>query len=70
MGQTVYAVMHGEKSEGGGLESIHRSIDNAIKAALAVRCCFAGGWEADSETPNYWTNGCDFVEVVEILLED
>ena len=61
MKNKVYIVSHGERCEGGSVVSVHHSFKKAIKAALAVECCFAGGWEQDTEDSTYWTNGCDFV---------
>ena len=57
----VYVVSHGERSEGGNVVSIHKSIESATKAALSFECHFSGGWTPDSDGSTYWTNGCDFV---------
>lgn len=61
--KVVFIVMHGELHEGGRVVSVHEDEEDAIKAALAVKTCFAGGWVAEEE--NFWVNGCDFVEVKE-----
>jgi hypothetical protein len=60
----VWIVLHGEQHEGCWVVSVHSTKAKAVKAALAVKCRFAGGWR-DSyavEGP-YWENGCDFVKV-------
>jgi hypothetical protein len=59
----VYIVLHGEQCEGGSVVSVHKTEKSAVKAALNVRCCFAGGWVLYS--PLSWENGCDFVKVEE-----
>ncbi len=63
----VWVVSHGEKSEGSGIVSIHKFRKNAEKAALAVKCCFSGGWQPDGE--DCWENGCDFVKIQEIEVQ-
>ena len=65
----VYAVLHGEKHEGGMLVSIHASQCDAIRAALEVETCFEGGWKPIEDEDLVWENGCEFVEVVERELE-
>ena len=61
--KVVFVVMHGELCEGGRIVSVHEDEEDAIKAALAVKTCFSGGWIYDND--NVWINGCDFVEVKE-----
>lgn len=65
---TCYLVMHGETGGGGNPLSLHKCRDLAVKEALAVECCFPGGWRPSGG--NTWYNGCDFVEVVEMTLEE
>lgn len=57
--KAIYIVVNGERGEGGTIVSVHRFKKAAIKAALAVKCCFEGGWVPDG--PTSWVNGCDFV---------
>jgi len=55
----VFIVLKGERGNGGCVVSVHRTKKAAIKAALAVPCCFDGGWRYDG--PTSWKNGIDFV---------
>ena len=59
--KSVFIVLHGERCEGGVVVSIHHSKIDAIKAALAINCCFEGGWTPEEDEKDYWVNGCDFV---------
>ena len=59
----VYIVQHGELNEGSEVVSVHANREDAVKAALAQRCCFDGGWVPDDD--HSWINGCDFVLVDE-----
>lgn len=61
--KTVFIVRHGEMHNGSEIVSVHRTKEPAVKAALAVKTCFDGGWVPDGE--DEWINGCDFVQVVE-----
>lgn len=60
--QTVYVVLSGEAYEGGDVESVHSTLKGATESALNKPTHFEGGWK--SKGPNYWVNGCDFVEIV------
>lgn len=55
----VFIVSQGERHEGGVVVSVHKTKKAAIKAALAEKCYFEGGWVSDG--PASWINGCDFV---------
>jgi hypothetical protein len=61
--KTVFIVSAGEMHEGSHIVSVHRTKKEAVKAALAVKTCFEGGWVLDGE--DEWINGCDFVVVRE-----
>lgn len=65
----VFIVERGEMNEGGNVESVHRSEQTAIAAALAKKPCFAGGWIPAKGQKNFWINGCDYVAVVEANVE-
>ena len=59
----MFIVLHGERCEGGSVVSVHNTHQQAVKAALNVKCHFDGGWTQID--PDYWENGCDFVTVEE-----
>ena len=61
--KTVFIVSTGEMHEDVCVVSVHRTKEEAVKAALAVKTCFEGGWVPDGE--DEWINGCDFVVVRE-----
>ena len=60
--KTVFVVVRGELCEGGEVVSVHKSHKDAVKAAMAVKTCFDGGWVLEE---GVWVNGCDFVQVTE-----
>ena len=64
----IYIVENGESNRGGHVVSAHRSYYKAVDAALKVECCFSEGWVQVSS--NVWKNGCDYVTVRPISLED
>jgi hypothetical protein len=61
----VYVVIHGEQQQGGYVVGIRETEERARDLALMTNTHFKGGWEQDLDDPNYWTNGCDFVQVKE-----
>lgn len=65
---TVYIVENGERYEGGSVVSVHSSYAKAVEAALAVQTHFAGGWKPDRE--DHWTNGCDYVTVLQYEVKE
>lgn len=69
--KTVYVVLKGEVHEGSSLTSVHYTLKGATKFALATEAVFGDHlWEPDKEDSNYWTNGCDFVEIVKMKVEE
>lgn len=64
----VYVVQSGEQGEGGSVNAIFKSKEAAIKFALELKPCFAGGWvkaRGFTEERPKWINGCDYIEVEE-----
>lgn len=65
--KTVFVVINGEKHEGGDVWSVHKTHEGALESAMKVDRHFSGDWRIERE--NYWTNGCDFVKIVEEKLQ-
>ena len=66
----VWIVSRGEKHEGVSPRSVHRYKLSAVKAALAEKTHFPGGWVKDMDgytdargIDERWVNGCDVVQV-------
>ena len=59
--KSVYIVSSGEKYEGGSIEGVYLTKEDADIAAMKVECCFDGGWTFKED--GYWENGCDWLMV-------
>ncbi|HUU89438.1 MAG TPA: hypothetical protein VMX17_17020 [Candidatus Glassbacteria bacterium] len=65
----VWVVLGGEQryDEGGDVVGVFRKKKKAIKKALAQETYSAGGWTQIDDC--YWTNGCDFIEILRYEVE-
>jgi hypothetical protein len=66
----IYIVFEGEQHEGGSVASVHKTHAGAVNAAVQAKSFMGLGWTKDPEILDYWTSGCDFVEVVKRELEE
>jgi len=64
--KNVFLVERGEKHEGGSVLSAHKTREGAVKAALKAKTCFDGGWTNEEGDGDWWENGCDYVQVIEV----
>lgn len=69
----VYIVMNGENYEGGSVVSVHRTYEQAKRAALKVKALFEGGWKLEDEDAGltcWWSNGCDWLRVFDAEVQE